>query len=419
MEDENVEQKQYSLKDTFILKGLFQYIKPYRKWFFAIILLDVFVDIAFTLDPLIVKYMLDFLSGVKGGTTIIENPLTLVLWIILFDVFLWIFGALGGYYVNFSLKRIGQKVVRDMRDDLFSHVLSLSLKDLRKLKIGSYVTRITNDTQNISSLFSDILPQFLRALLTLFIIIFTTLIETKFYGFIFLAYIPIVFFISYFFRKKSKTYYRLEKKSISEMNSFLSESFQGIKVTKTYDREEKKQQEFEEKNENIRKSFVKSQNLFAFYFPFMYLLQISCVVIVFSFCIPNLSLDPSVKGGITLGTFQMLYSYSTQFFQPIQTITQLMNTLQQTISSAERILVVKGEKEEEKESSDLIDVPSFKGKVEFRHVYFAYEGEDYVLKDVSFIIYPGKRMSLSSSKRDRRQPLSERPVLENPPSFLF
>lgn len=390
MEDESVEQKQYSLKDTFILKGLFSYIKSYRKWFFAIILLDVFVNVAFTLDPLIVKYMLDFLSQVKGGTNAVDNPLVPVLFIVLIDVSLWIFGALAGYYVNFSLKKIGQKVVKDMRDDLFSHVLSLSLKDLRKLKIGSYVTRITNDTQNISSLFSDIMPQFLRALLTLFIIIFTTLIETKFYGFIFLAYIPVVFLISYFFRKKSKAYYRLEKKSVSEMNSFLSESFQGIKVTKTYNREEKKQQEFEERNENIRRSFVKSQNLFAFYFPFMYLLQISCVLIVFSFCIPNLSLDSSLEGGITLGTFQMLYSYSTQFFQPIQTITQLMNTLQQTISSAERILVIKGEKEEEKSTSDLLSVPSFKGKVEFRHVYFAYEGEDYVLKDVSFLIEEGQ-----------------------------
>ncbi len=384
--EETIEIKQYSLKDTKILKGLLGYIKPYRNWFLGIILLDVFVNAAFSLDPLIVKYMMDLLDSLD---TLTKDPLLTVSSIIMLDVALWIIGSFGGYYVNLSLKKIGQKVVKNMRDDLFSHVLSLSLSDLRKLKIGSYVTRITNDTQNISSLFSDILPQFLRALLSLFIIIVTTFVVTHLYGFIFIAYIPIVFAISYFFRKKSRTYYRGEKKAISEMNSFLSEAFQGVKVTKTYNRENKKQEEFRRKNENIRTTFVKSQNLFAFYYPFMYLLQISCVIIVFSFCIPNISTDNGVTG-ITLGTFQMLYSYSSQFFQPIQTITQLMNMLQQTISSAERILVVLNEKEEAKEKEGLIEVDSFKGKIEFRHVYFAYENDDYVLKDVSFVINPGE-----------------------------
>lgn len=384
--EETIEIKQYSLKDTKILKGLLGYIKPYRNWFLGIILLDVFVNAAFSLDPLIVKYMMDLLDSLD---TLTKDPLLTVSSIIMLDVALWIIGSFGGYYVNLSLKKIGQKVVKNMRDDLFSHVLSLSLSDLRKLKIGSYVTRITNDTQNISSLFSDILPQFLRALLSLFIIIVTTFVVTHLYGLIFIAYIPIVFAISYFFRKKSRTYYRGEKKAISEMNSFLSEAFQGVKVTKTYNRENKKQEEFRRKNENIRTTFVKSQNLFAFYYPFMYLLQISCVTIVFSFCIPNISTDNGVTG-ITLGTFQMLYSYSSQFFQPIQTITQLMNMLQQTISSAERILVVLNEKEEAKEKEGLIEVDSFKGKIEFRHVYFAYENDDYVLKDVSFVINPGE-----------------------------
>lgn len=384
--EETIETKQYSLKDTKILKGLFRYIRPYQNWFIGIILLDVFVNAAFSLDPLIVKYMMDILNKLD---TLKTDPLLTVSAIIMLDVTLWIIGSFGGYYVNLSLKKIGQKVVKNMRDDLFSHVLSLSLSDLRKLKIGSYVTRITNDTQNISSLFSDILPQFLRALLSLFIIIVTTFVVTHLYGFIFIAYIPIVFAISYFFRKKSRIYYRGEKKAISEMNSFLSEAFQGVKVTKTYNRENKKQEEFRRKNENIRSTFVKSQNLFAFYYPFMYLLQISCVIIVFSFCIPNISTDDGLTG-ITLGTFQMLYSYSSQFFQPIQTITQLMNMLQQTISSAERILVVLNEREEAEEQDELVEVDSFKGKIEFRHVYFAYEKDDYVLKDVSFVIEPGE-----------------------------
>lgn len=384
MDNEDIQYKQYSFKDALILKSLLKYINPYKKWFITIIIFDIFVNAAFNMDPLIVKFLMDYIVTISSGDQYLLN----VILIILLDVALWIFAGIGGYFVNMSLKKIGQRVVKDMRDELFAHVLSMSLSDLRKLKIGSYVTRITNDTQNISTLFSDILPQTLRAMLTLCIIMVTTFVITHLYGFIFLAYIPIVFFVSYFFNSKSRKYYREEKRSISRMNSFLSEAFQGVKVTKTYNRENKKQAEFVTHNENIRTAFLKSQNLFAFFYPFMYLLQISCVVILLAFCIPNITFDSNVTTGITLGTFQMLYSYSSQFFQPIQTISSLMNTIQSTISSAERIISVKSEKEEDKEGK--LDVKEFRGKIEFKHVYFAYEGDNYVLQDVSFVINPGQ-----------------------------
>lgn len=384
MDNEDLQYKQYSFKDALILKSLLKYINPYKKWFITIIIFDIFVNAAFNMDPLIVKFLMDYIVTISSGDQYLLN----VILIILLDVALWIFAGIGGYFVNMSLKKIGQRVVKDMRDELFAHVLSMSLSDLRKLKIGSYVTRITNDTQNISTLFSDILPQTLRAMLTLCIIMVTTFVITHLYGFIFLAYIPIVFIVSYFFNSKSRKYYREEKRSISRMNSFLSEAFQGVKVTKTYNRENKKQAEFVIHNENIRTAFLKSQNLFAFFYPFMYLLQISCVVILLAFCIPNITFDSNVTTGITLGTFQMLYSYSSQFFQPIQTISSLMNTIQSTISSAERIISVKSEKEEDKEGK--LDVKEFKGKIEFKHVYFAYEGDNYVLQDVSFVINPGQ-----------------------------
>lgn len=387
--EEFVETKQYSFKDALILKKLLYYIKPYMVPFSLIIFFDIFVNAAFMMDPLITSKMIDFLKAFSNGEITPADPMRDISLLIGLDVFFWFFGSFGGYFVNISLKKIGQKVVKDMRDDLFEHVLNLSLSDLKKLKIGSYVTRITNDTQNISALFSDILPQALRAFLSLAIIIVTTFVMTHFYGFIFLAYIPVVFLISFFFQRKARKFYRDEKKSISEMNSFLSEAFQGIKVTKTYANEGKKQLEFDEKNEHIKTNFLKSQNNFAVFYPFMYFLQITCVLIIFAFCIPNID-SGNPDSAITVGSFQMLYAYSGQFFQPIQTITQLLNVLQQTISSAERILVVDDIKVEDNKEEGKIDVPSFKGKIEFRHVSFAYDDEFYVLRDVSFVINPGE-----------------------------
>ena len=173
------------------------------------------------------------------------------------------------------------------------------------------------------------------------------------------------------------------------MNSFLSENFQGIKVIKTYDREEKKVQEFKKKNEDIYSSFLHSQRLFAFFYPFMYLLQISCVILVIAIAIPNIRLK-GMTTGIKIGTFQMLYSYSTQFFQPIQQITNLLNQIESIITSAERIEIVLQQEIEIEDKEGAIDVPEFKGKIEFRHVSFAYEKGHDVLHDVSFVINPGQ-----------------------------
>ena len=392
-EDKTIEQKQYSLKDIAIFKRIYRFFKPYLRVFILILLLDLFVIACFNLEPLIAKGMIDFLSSVERGNDVKESMKIITFYICL-DMGAWFFAGLGGYFVSLKLKKLGQRVIKDMRDEMFDHILSLSQKQLRQLKIGSYVTRVTNDTQNLSTLFSDILPQFLRAFLSLCIIIVTTFIVTSkegvsYFGLLYLAYLPIVFFLSYLFRKKAKKYYRKEKKSISEMNSFLSENFQGIKVIKTYDREEKKVQEFKKKNEDIYSSFLHSQRLFAFFYPFMYLLQISCVILVIAIAIPNIRLK-AMTTGIKIGTFQMLYSYSTQFFQPIQQITNLLNQIESIITSAERIEIVLQQEIEIEDKEGAIDVPEFKGKIEFRHVSFAYEKGHDVLHDVSFVINPGQ-----------------------------
>ncbi len=387
------EQKQYSLKDVSIFKGISRFLKPYLKFFVFILILDIFVNASFNLEPLITKSMVDFLTNIEEGASTTSSMKTIAIYVIA-DFSLWIIGGIGGYYVSLSLKKIGQKVIRDMRNEMFDHILSLSQKQLRQLKVGSYVTRVTNDTQNLSSLFTDILPQLLRAFLSLVIIIFTTFVVTAtegvfYFGFLFLAYIPVVFTISYLFTAKAKKFYRLEKKSISEMNSFLSETFQGIRVIKTYEREEKKEAEFAEKNKDIYSSFLHSQRLFAIFYPFMYLLQISCVVLVIAIAIPNIR-QPGSTNGILIGTFQMLYSYSTQFFQPIQTITNLINQIQSILTSAERIQIVLNQEIEIEDKEGALDVPTFKGKIEFRHVYFSYDNTHDVLHDVSFVIEPGQ-----------------------------
>lgn len=383
--EEELESRQYSFKDFGLLKAFAHYLKPYRKPFFLAIFIDVFINAAFTMEPVILRYLINVLTALNDGTVALDEAIGQAAFFIALDFVLMTLALIGAYFVTLQLKKIGQKVIYDLRRELFAHVLSLSTKSLKSMPIGSFVTRVTNDSQNLSLLFSDILPSFLRSFLSLLIIVCMIFVYQHFYGFIYLAYIPVVFLISYAFRKKARRYYRAEKKSVSVMNAFLSEAFSGVKVTKSFGREERMQKEFDRRNGRIYDSFIKSQNLFSVFYPFMYFLQMSCVLIVMAFGIPS-----TIAGTMTIGDFQMLYSYSTQFFGPIQQITQQLNTLQQIVSSAERIQGILHIEEENEKPGEEIDVPSFRGKIEFRDVSFAYVGEDYVLHHVSFTIEPGQ-----------------------------
>lgn len=388
--DEKVElNHSYSVKDIVVLKSFYKYLKPYKVEFIFLIIFDIFVNFSWTGESLFFSQILDVISNYEQNLLSFDQ--TKYYFFIYFgiDMFLLLFAAVGTYIVSYLLRKIGQKVIYDFRKDMFDHVLLLSQKQLKTLKTGSFVTRITNDTQNLSTFFTDIFPSFLRAILSLVIILTICFVKAGLYAFVFVAFLPIVFFISNFFAKRARRYYLGEKDAISKMNSFLSESFSGIDVIKTYHREEKKVDEFDIRNNDIYNHYIKSQDLFAFFYPSMYLLQMVCVLILTSFSIPAV-----FKGTMTVGVFYLMITYSSQFFQPIQQLAQLQNQLQSILSSATRTQFVLDMKPEIVTLPDSIDVKEFKGKVEFKHVYFKYEdGQDYVIKDLSFVIYPGKTVA--------------------------
>ena len=378
-----------------LLKDILPYFRPYRKNFVLILILDLFVNALFTGEPFLARFLIDYLSKASKRPKPYQGSVFLpVIYLTLADTLLWFLAGIGAYFVNRGLKKLGQHVVKDRRNDRFKKVGSYSLSELRQLKIGSYVTRITNDSENLSTFFSDIVPQFLRSIRTITIITLGTFIVSSlagcfYFGLIFLAFIPVVFFVSLAFTKKTKKYYRANKKSISERNSFLSETFQGVKVVKLFAAEDKKREEFDEKNTAIWKSALKCSNVYSAFYPTRYLLQVRSYILIIALSLPRVNRDPT-RGGLTIGTFQRLISFNGQFFQPIQTVTKRLNQRQSIFSSAERVLFILKSKAKEEEEKGGIDVPSFKGKIEFRHVYFAYEKDDFVLKDVSFVIQPGE-----------------------------
>lgn len=388
LDEENLQKKKYKAKDLKIISYFAKYVKPYKTAFILLIIFDLIVNSLFTLEPLVLSILIDRFTELENSLVTIDSVLRYVYILVPLEFVCLMGGSFGAYFISYGLRKVGQKVVRDFRNDIFYHVLSLSQAEIRTLKVGSFVTRISNDTQNLSTFFSDLMPQLFRALTSLLIIIVTTFIRVQLFGFIFIAYIPIVFVISYFFRKKSKIYYYEEKNSISRMNSFLSENFQGVKITQSYNMEDKREKEFISKNDAIHINYLKSTTLFAIFYPSMYLLQMTCVIIIIAFGVPSV-----VSGVLTIGAFQLLYSYSGQFFSPIQTITSLFDSLSSILTSAERTHDVMI-KEKESNSIGVADKERFDGKIEFKHVFFTYPGSNEpVLNDVSFVIYPRKTVA--------------------------
>ena len=385
-EEETTSTKAYSYKDLKMLKAYLPFVKPYLFRLIVIIVLDLLVNFCFTAEALVLSKNLDIIQEYLNGTVVYEEAHADFVLLTSLDLGMLFFASFAAYVVNFLLRKIGQEIVYDIRNALFDRVISLSQKQLKTMKIGSFVTRITNDSQNLSTFFSDILPVFIRNLNTVIIILVSTFLKTGLFGFIFLAYLPVVFLLSSLFRKRARIYYLGEKDAISKMNSFLSESFSGIEVTKTYHKENKKQNEFEERNKEIYHHFLKSQDLFALFYPGMYLLQMTSMLLICGLAIPQV-----YYGNLTYGTFYLLINFNGQYFQPIQQMASLINSVQSILSSAERCEKILSMEPESDNDGGSLDVPSFQGKVEFRHVYFRYpDGKEDVLKDVSFVIEPGQ-----------------------------
>ena len=389
--DEQYSNQSYTLKDIKVLKSFFTFLKPYLKHFILLLILAVITTGCFALESRLSAALIGKIADQYLGNMSMEEVLKSFYIFLTVDTIIIVFGSISMFIVDYQLRKIGQYIIYDFRRNMFEHVLKLSVKQMQTLKIGSYVTRITNDTKNISTFFSDIFPQFIRSIFMVFFITIITFITTGLFGFIFISFLPIVFLLATFFRRKSMKYYIGEKNSISKMNSFLSESFSGIKITKSFNKENYKFEEFKEKNQDIYSYYTKSQKLFAIYYPTMYLLQMICIFFVFLFGIPSLNKFHSTGSGLSYDAFYYLTTSGWMFFQPIQQLAGLLNSIQSVLSSAKRSQYVLDMEIEIVDEEGAINVDSFKGKVEFKHVYFRYEdSQDYVLKDVSFVIYPGK-----------------------------
>jgi ATP-binding cassette subfamily B protein len=362
--------------DREIIKRLLIYVKPYLLQL-AIALALVFVLVGLDLiGPLFLARVLDELGKPNIDFTVILGIVGLYVVVLLINAFL-------SYQQSLLLQKTGQKIIFNIRRDVFEHVEGLSIAQFNRVPIGKLVTRVTSDTDTLNSMYTDVLINALRSIMTVigvFVIMFTqhpglTLLIS--------AVVPFVILASIFFRYFSRKAYRLVRFNVSSINAFLSEHLSGMKLIQVFNREEAKYQQFREKNVRLRKSNVLQTVTFAIYRPLMYMLFVATLIATLWY-----GGTLAIAGVITYGTLLAFTQYISKFFDPIQDLAEKFDTLQAAFTSGERIFELLDMKPDVRDKEDAIELTGFQGHIEFRNVWFAYIGDDWILKDVSFAVRP-------------------------------
>ena len=286
------------------------------------------------------------------------------------------------------LATVGQKIIYNLRNDLFSHMIKLHVGFFNENPIGRLVTRVTNDCETVNEMFTSVIVNILKSCFVLVGVIAVMLSENvKLSLYIFIV-MPFITVATVVFRSATRKIYRAMRAKISELNGFVAEHVSGMKVVQVFTAENDVREDFETRTEELRKINMKQLITFALYSPVSYVMNIAALAILI-FVGGNMAMD----GVVTLGTLVVFQRYINKFFQPIQEIAEQFDTIQSANACSERIFWLLDTKPQIENAPDAVHVDTFRGKIEFQHVWFAYRDEEWVLQDVSFTVEPGQRVA--------------------------
>ena len=373
-----------NMKDSEILKRLLPYVMRQRKLFFLAIIL-VLLSTTYSIgSPALLGKAIETVSADSGF------ELSSLTWIVLAQICLLILTLFANYFQAITLQKIGQRIVSDIRSDLYEHIENLSHNQLNKIPVGTLVTRVTNDTDAISTTFTNILVNLIKNFFIILGILAAMICINYMLTLMVLCFIPFIIIFTLIFRKFSRRAHRRVRDARTNINIFLSENLSGMKIIQIFNREERKKNEFDEKNRELGRAKFGQIFVFGIFRPVVYMLYICSVL-----CLFYLGARVYIKGTsflgqvITSGTIVAFYSYISKFFNPIQNLAEQFNHLQATFASAEKILRIFDLQPDIVDEPDAIELDHIEGNIEFRNVWFAYIPDEWVLKNVSFKVNAG------------------------------
>lgn len=379
-----------NMKDSEITKRLLKYARPHLKSFILVLLILLFSITYDVASPLIVGKIEELIKN--------RFEMNELLHMVMLYAGVLVITIVCTYSQAIILQKTGQKILSSIREDAFSHIEALSHDQLNHIPVGKLVTRVTNDTNAISMMFTNIIVNLIKnffVIISVLIAMFSLNLELTL---MVLSFTPFIVLFTLIFRKFSRRAYRRTKDANTAINTFLSENLSGMKITQIFNCEDKKLKEFDEKNKELASSRKGEIAVFSVFRPSMYMLYMASVLCLLYLCGKGYIKDSRIFGQvISSGTLVSFYMYVNKFYNPIQSLAEQFNWLQSAYASAEKIFSILDMEPEIVDEPDAIEVDHFKGEIEFKNVWFAYEGEDWVLKDVSFHVSPKETVAFVGS----------------------
>ena len=380
-----------NMKDGEIARRLLRYAKPHiGKFIFVgiVMLFSIAYDIV---SPLLVGEIEEMVKDAGFSLN------RLFLYVGVYAAIL-LLSLVCTYIQSIVLQKTGQKILSDIRMDLFSHIEGLSHEQLHQIPVGKLVTRVTNDTNAISMMFTNLLVNLLKNICVILGVLVAMLLLNYELTLMVLCFVPFIILFTVIFRKFSRKAYRKVKDGTTDINTYLSENLSGIKITQIFNREDRKMEDFRAKSRELGKAKQNQIFVFSVFRPVVYMLYIASVMCLMYLGGRGYIKDTSFMGQvITSGTVVTFYMYISKFFNPIQSLAEQFNFLQSAFASAEKIFTVFDMQPVVVDEPDAIELDEIRGEIEFRDVWFSYVPDEWVLKGVSFHVNPRETVAFVGS----------------------
>ena len=369
------------MSDSEIIRRLLRYAKPYKKDF-VLVFLIMLVSIAYdVVSPLLV-------ADIQGT---IKQSFALSRLYSLVAVYAGILAVsmVCTYFQAMILQKTGQKILSQIRLDTFTHIEQLSHAQLNQIPVGKLVTRVTNDPNSISYLFTNILVTLAKNSLVIIGVLAAMLILNYALTLMVLCFVPFLVIFTIIFQKFSRHVHRTVNNARTDVNTYLSENLSGMKVTQIFNQEQRKMDEFLVRSKRLEKTKMNRMFVFGIFRPMVYMLFVTSNLSLFYIGCKGYIRDTQFLGQtITSETVVAFYMYISRFFNPIQALAEQFDMLEQSFAAAEKIFTILDMVPEVVDEPDAIELKKIKGEIEFKDVWFAYNPGEWVLKGVSFHVYP-------------------------------
>jgi len=369
------------MADSEIVRRLLRYATPYKKHFVGVFFIMLFSIVYDLVSPLLTGHIIETVQG--------QFELKYLMSLVLCYAGILLVSLICTYLQAMTLQKIGQKILSQVRLDVFTHIERLSHEQLNNIPVGKLVTRTTNDPNNISFMFTNIIVTLAKNVMVIFGVLGAMLMLNYVLTLMVLCFVPFVVLFTVIFRKFSRKVHRGVSDATTDLNTYLSENLSGMKITQIFNQEQRKMDDFLVRSRRLQNAKHARMYVFGIFRPMVYMLNISSVMCLFYLGSKGYIQEANWFGQtIDSAVIVSFYMYISRFFNPIQTLAEQFDMLQRSFASAEKIFTILDMVPEVVDEEDAIELEEIRGEIEFKDVWFSYKPGEWVLKGVSFHVEP-------------------------------